>query len=648
MCGIFGIVSLQGDLEIRRDAFTAATDLQTHRGPDNSGVLFDRRFAFGHRRLSIIDLSADGNQPMVSHDNQVVVTFNGEIFNFREIRESLRKKGHTFRTSSDTEVLLHAYLEDGPSCVHSFIGMFAFAIFDRRTQEAFIFRDRLGVKPLYYAKEPNALIFSSEIKSILHYDHRTRELNAAAVSSYLSYRYPILNDSFFRGIESLPPGFYLRIRDSRVSLHQYWDPRPAFSEQENDRGEVYYIDRLRDILASSVGYRMISDVPSGAFLSGGVDSSVLTALMAQLAPQRIKTFTIGFSDPGYSEFEYARLMAERYNTDHKEISLSDTDYVSTMVKLIDFKDAPLSVPNEVPLYLMSKALKQDITVVLSGEGADELFAGYGRIFRSCDDFAKMQPEALSSLSATDREEITRRFFAKYDTAGFDREVSHFRSTYSYTSTHEKRALLHADANVNMHEEIFEGRFQSLFDEVSDRGYFNKLTWAFSRVHLVGLLHRVDTTTMAASVEARVPFLDHRLVEFAYSIPQHYKLRWNDDNSRVRSRLLMSDEISERFDTPKYILKKAYENDVPREILYRKKMGFPVPLNQWMTREFFSFSADILLSQQSRERGLLNMPTIEQWLTEAASSSNHKRAQTIWMLVNLELFNQRYFDVNRSH
>ena len=400
MCGILGQINLNSRT-INECKFSESLDLQKHRGPDDSGIYIGENIILGHRRLSIIDLDSHAKQPMISDCGNYILVFNGEIYNYQKIKQELEEKNYVFHTSSDSEALLNSFIEYGIDCIKQFIGMFAFAIYNKKTNETYIVRDRLGVKPLYFYKDKNQFIFSSEVKSILHLSDLKRELNLNAVSSYLSFRYPILNDTFFKNISSLPPAHYIKISKNKIEVTEYWNVSSKFKEQQNDRGEEYYINGLRELLESSVKYRMIADVPIGSFLSGGVDSSIITALMAENSQEQIKTFTIGFEEEGYNEFKYAKLIADKYDTNHKEITLCSKDYISSIEKLIEYKDAPLSVPNEVPLYLMSKELKKDITVVLSGEGADEIFGGYGRIFKSPYDLARIRN--IDNLDLIDKE-----------------------------------------------------------------------------------------------------------------------------------------------------------------------------------------------------------------------------------------------------
>jgi asparagine synthase (glutamine-hydrolysing) len=644
MCGILGKV-FTGSSSIDRNRFKEALNLMNHRGPDEYELHFDKHLAFGHQRLSIIDLSTDANQPFHSHDGMVTIVFNGEIYNYQELKEELLSTGYKFKTNSDTEVLVSLFHRDGIKCVERLNGMFAIAVYDRRNNKTYLVRDRLGIKPLYYFenhKEGN-LTFSSEIKSIIHLEKPiTFSKNKTSLSSYLSFRYPILDDSYFENIHSLKAGHYLVYHNGNLSQNQYWNPSSLFNEQKNEQPEEYYIQRLKELLESSVKYRMISDVPVGAFLSGGVDSSVITAIMANLSTQPVKTFTIGFNEDGYNEFEYSRLIADRYKTDHQEIIISGADYINKMDDLISYKDAPLSVPNEIPLSMMAKELKKKVTVVLSGEGADEIFGGYGRIFRSPFDYSRSKSNFIDTLNASEKETLNKNLIDKYGRKSFDNELDHFYQLYSYTPVSKKNKMLTKEFQNENIENQFKSKFQFHFDELKDDSYTNKMMYTFEMIHLKGLLNRVDNATMYASVEARVPFVDHRLVEFAFSIPLKYKMKWVSDAKKEMSKLDMSSKISENADIPKYILKKAYEGIVNDEVLYRKKMGFPVPLNDWFGGSFNAYAKEILLDPSTINRGELNKNEIEKLLNDQNLKTNHSDAMHMWMLINNELFNRKYF------
>jgi asparagine synthase (glutamine-hydrolysing) len=642
MCGILGYFIFGNGASLpSREKFIEALDLQAHRGPDDWGIESGTNFFLGHRRLSIIDLNHGARQPMVSDDQRMLISFNGEIYNFIELRQQLSSFGQSFKTKSDTEVLLNGICYQGMEFIEKCIGMFAFAIYDKVTGSLHLVRDRLGIKPLYYWLDNNKIIFSSEIKSILKLLNRTPELNIGAVSSYLSYRYPIEGDSFFQGIRTLKPAHFLKIQNGTISEKEYWNPKNQFLEQHNDQGEAYYLQALDAILRSSVKYRMVSDVPIGAYLSGGVDSSIVVACMAKESVAPVKTFSIGFLEDGYNEFSFAREVAEKYQTEHHEIVLSGTNYMETMERLISYKDAPLSVPNEVPLYEMSRELKKYITVVLSGEGADEIFGGYGRIFRSCFDYQRRK--SISNMNDIEKSEFLNNFINKYSVNDFEDELDHFLNIYGYTSANQKKELLSSEINLEKIALSQREVFRSLFEDIKEQSYENKMMYTFERVHLLGLLHRVDMTTMATSVEARVPFVDHRLVEFAFTVPLKYKLRWNSKENLAKSMTLMSNDISEVYDTPKYILKKASEKYLPPSVIYRKKMGFPVPLNEWYGGKFKTNAMDILLDTRARNRGIYNVDNIEKWLRSDRLSKDHSFAMKIWMLINLEMFFRKYYN-----
>jgi len=643
MCGILGQIDYSPNTSWDLDLFLESLLMQEHRGPDASGVESGRSFIFGHRRLSIIDLSNHANQPMTSNDGKVTLVFNGEIYNYKELREDLVSKGYQFKNESDTEVLLYSYYEYGIECIQRFIGMFAFAIHDLRYEKSYIVRDRLGVKPLYYCTNEGILTFSSEIKSILKLVDLNRKINIDAISSYFSFRYPILDDTFFEGVHSVPPAHYIEISRESFALREYWNLACKFKEQKVDKGEKYYIEGIKELLQSSVQYRMLSDVPFGAFLSGGVDSSIVTAIMANNSPEPIKTFVVGFDSPNYNEFEYADQVANKFNTSHNEILIKSNEYIDSMEELIGYKDSPLSVPNEVPLYIMSQKLKKHISVVLSGEGADEIFGGYGRIYLSPYDLERINNTHSFNLSKEDEKTLRDNFLKKYGVKGFQSESEHFHNIYNYTSLQEKKSLLSESLPIDEIEQRLNKKVEGYFQELEGESYYNKMMYAFEKVHLVGLLHRLDTATMAASVEARVPFVDHRLVEFAFTIPAKYKMKWNSPKDKELSKVLMSQEVSEVYNTPKYILKKSYKNLIPNNVLFRKKVGFPVPLDEWFGGNFNQYARKILLSDKAKDRGLYNIKNIQQWLNKDKLSVSHAFAMKIWMLVNVELFSLRYID-----
>ncbi|TDP02434.1 asparagine synthase (glutamine-hydrolyzing) [Flavobacterium sp. 245] len=632
MCGILVNVGSVG-----KDKFIQALNLQTHRGPDSFGYDKIDNVSFGHRRLSIIDLNECSNQPMRNRNERYTIVFNGEIYNYKEIREELIELGYLFETDGDTEVLLNAYEAFGVKVLDRLIGMFAFVIYDNLTKEIFVARDRLGVKPLFYTINNDGMIFSSEVKSILSLDGFKRKLNLHAVSSYLSYRYPIMNDTFFEGINVFPSAHWMKIdSDGQKTIEKYWDFDDKISLQKEDKGEKYYIDKLKELITSAVKYRMVSDVPVGAYLSGGVDSSIVTYELAKLKEGVVNTFTIGFAEEGYNEFSYSKIVSDLCNTNHKEILLDEKNYFEAMTDLIKVKDAPLGVPNEVPLFLMSKILKKDITVVLSGEGADEILAGYSRIFSSSEDFKKMSDPELEKDSL-----LSQKLSSKYGEDFPKSEIEHFLSLYQYCSSSFKSKLFHSNIDSTNIEKDLNEVFSFNFEKLDGESYLNKMLYCFEKIHLPGLLNRLDTTTMAASVEGRVPFVDHRLIEFAFSIPNHYKLKWTGDKTSLDTQL--GSEMAENSNVPKYILKKSYEDIIPNEILYRKKMGFPVPLNNWFGNDFKDLAYSKIINGYLIGNKIINKDFFLELINNYEVIGNKEDiGMKIWMILNLELFLSDYF------
>ena len=646
MCGIAAIINLSNTNRIPESLIASMTHRMEHRGPDDFGIYIDEQVALGHRRLSIIDLSKDGKQPFFDESGQYSITFNGEVYNYQELKQALLQKGYSFRSKTDTEVILNAYRDRGIDCLQDFNGMFAMALYDKPAQRMFVARDRIGIKPLYYCHFDGRLLFASEIKALLQYPGFHPQYDLEGISSYLSFRYPIANLSLYQSIHPLPPGHFLKVdlQKGTFQQHQYYEL--PIQPESIDLGESFYQKQVHELLRSSIQYRMISDRKVGAYLSGGLDSSIVVSQMAQLNNNAVKTFTIGFQEKGYNEFEYARMVAERYQTEHHELLMSADDYLAKMKTLIGYKDAPLGVANEPALYEMSKALKEHFTVVLSGEGADEIFGGYGRIFRSPLDFQRMK--ALQNGHALHDDPLVQQLqhnlSQKYGQHKFQDPLSFFLHLYQYTGWADKEQLLSDDFRAHLHhDQRIKATFQPYFDQLRGLSPYQQFMWIFEKVHIVGLLQRVDVTTMATSVEARVPFVDHRLIEFAMSIPVKYKLRWKSAVHEAIGQLHNTDQISEIYDDPKYILKKAFEKDLPHEVVWRKKVGFPVPVHSWFGNEFNALAHALLLDQTAKERGLYNTAFIEKALKDQQAFTNHRFGLKIWMLVNLELWLREYFN-----
>lgn len=625
MCGILGA---HGPYDKKN--FIKSINLQKHRGPDDFGYMELDEVKLGHRRLSIIDVSKKSHQPMKSKNERYTIVFNGEIYNFNEIKKKLKKNGINFFSNGDTEVLLNAYIFYGERVLEHLRGMFAFCIYDKIEKSFFIARDRLGIKPLYYHHSNGKFIFSSEIKSILNLiENYTLNLNS--VSSYLSFRYTIGEETFFNEIKELPPSFYLKYKDNKVSLKEYWSLKKLFLNKKNFR---YNKSRLllKKILEKSIKLRTISDVPVGAFLSGGLDSSLLTSILSKkkLISKKLHTYTVGIKNDR-NEFEYAQVIKKKYNLNHHEILIDRKKYLSSIAKLIKFKDSPLGIPNEILLYYMAKNMKKNISVVLSGEGADELFAGYGRIYGIDEDFKKLKNKNKNKI-------LKNKLIQKYKKLNFSNEFDHFLNQYEYFSLSLKKKIFKNNFNVAKIEKSLKNKLGKHFPISKKINYFDSIMYFFLKVHVRGLLNRIDAMTMASGIEARVPFLDHHLVNLAINIPKKFKIKkyknFKYDN-------FISDEISEKKSITKFILKDAYKNLIPDKIIQREKLGFPVSLenvfnnNNIIEKLVIKFNNSILLNKFFKKSVILKLLK--------KKNKNYKESFLIWMLLNLIIFYKIYFN-----
>jgi len=613
-------------------------DAMIHRGPDDFGSHHDAGIFLGHRRLSILDHEG-GHQPMSDFTGTVWIVFNGEIYNHRTLRKELEAKGRRFKTDhSDTEAIIAAFLEWGPACVERLEGMFAYALYDSRDHTLHIARDRLGIKPLYVWEGKGELVFASEIKAILQYPGFLAQLDPAAVSSYLSYRYVVGEGSFFSGVKKLLPGTIITVSSGQTRTHTYWSvPHP---NPDEERYSEEQLEELGELMRASVGDRMMGDVPVGAYLSGGLDSSLIAALMAKISPKAVKTFTIGFREEGFNELEYAREVARHIRCDHREMILDHAGYFDRMPDLIRYKDEPLSVTNEVPLWQMSCELKKHFTVVLSGEGADELFAGYGRIFKSPFDLERMQ--ALKNMTGENDGALRSLFDEAYGPRWPSTPSELFLHHYNWFSRSERENALTDEflggiAGLAPPESIFE----EAFTEVAAVDVYDQFLWVFEKLHLPGLLARLDTTTMAASVEGRVPFVDHKLVEFALRVPFHMKQRWRSDADRSMGALELARDLSEKRDVTKALLRDFLKPYLPSRIIERQKMGFPVPVHTWFSGPYRDEALAILLDPSTRAAGIINCDRVESWLSSDEFLSTHTKGLMVWMLLNLAIWYREY-------
>ncbi len=639
MCGIAGLYNSSLDNKMLEEISSTMISQLSHRGPDgNSFKIIEQknsnRTLLVHTRLSIIDLSEAAVQPMTDNKGRVWITFNGEIYNHLELRKELESLGASFNSNSDTEVIIEAYKAWGLKCFDKFIGMWALGLWDSEIDSLILSRDRLGIKPLYYSHSDKGLVFGSEPKIMTKFKKGPCRLNPRAISDYFGYRYVLDGKSFFSDIESLEAGTHLVFSKGKANKIKYWE-LPI--EREKDKfNEEKLKEDLMDLLKSSVKYRMISDVPFGAFLSGGLDSSILVSIMNRLQEDPIRTYTIGFAEEGFNEFSYAQEVSDYLNTNHTQTIMDPDSYLEAMLEMIKIKDAPLAVPNEIALHKMSKILKKDISVVLSGEGADELFGGYGRIFRSAYDYERVtSQQPINTI-------LKQSLLEKYKNLDFKNDLDHFLSEYSYIGEEEKLDLFKDDFLKVIGSDLSNRKFfVKLWNPLEGIELTEKIMWIFQKVHLEGLLGRLDSATMSASVEGRVPFVDHRLIEFINKVPTDLKMKWKGQKEKMEAEFVNSNLISENLDITKYILREAYKNSLPKSISDRKKVGFPVPLQNWLSGPLKKYAENRLLGKNSRTESIFNRIEVKQALKQAdrGPSSGLK----VWMMLNIEEW-MRIYDI----
>ena len=642
MCGIAGIINFNSK-PLDSSPIRAMTESIFHRGPDDSGYFKDDNVAFGFRRLSIIDLE-HGHQPMESVNGKYIVIFNGEIYNFKEIRKQLSSFGYVFQTNCDTEVVLYSYQHWGQDCVKKFNGMFAIAIYDKQNNKVFFARDRLGIKPLYYAKMGDTLVFGSEMKVILQHPNFIKSANLEAISSYLTFRYPQGDSPVFKNIKRLMPGHIMNFNAEGASVSKYWEI-PFFDKKE-DLGEQFYLDKTEELLSKAVERRLLSDVPLGALLSGGLDSSLIVANMTKHSPERIKTYSIGFDTEGYDESYYAQMVADHCDVEHSSLVLGQSNYMEQMRATIIQKDAPLSIPHEVALLNICSELKKHTTVVISGEGADELFGGYGRVQRSPMDFKKIN-FVKNNFPKGMHKTLLKIMGAGNEIDNWmsvNNHMEHFFSVYNWMPFEEKWKLF-SDSTMDIinNDKSNIEFWERDFEKTAAGNDYDRILYMFEKNHLSCLLDRLDTMSMAAGVEARVPFVDHELVEFASSIPIKYKLKWKSPLHQAKSIFTNSFNASENLDHSKYILRKLGLKMLPAEIVARRKKGFPVPLDSWINNGMIKYAKEILLDDKARSRGLFNSQQIEKLLNNKQDLDYDFWGKKIWMLINIEIWHREFID-----
>ncbi len=641
MCGIVGFYKVECEdctrtLEVMRDTLT-------HRGPDDAGIYLDREngVGLGHRRLSIIDLSALGHQPMSNEEKTVWLVYNGEVYNYREIREELSAKGYKFRSNTDTEVVLNAYLCWGIECIEKFIGMFAMGIWDKRVRKLYLIRDRLGIKPLYYYHDQNGVIFGSELKALMAHPAYPKNIDYGAMPNYLSYGYIPAPATIFENTFKLRQGHYLCIDESGVNEIEYWNSNDHYLDDPLTGTEDEIAEELEELLLDSFRYRLLADVPLGIFLSGGIDSTTLTALLQKNTNTQHKTFTIGFYEDEYDEGKWAKKIAEYLDTEHTEYYVSVDDCKDVIGQLADIYDEPFGDNSGLPTYLVSKLTKQNATVALSSDGGDELFGGYNR-YRSLSAlhprFHKV-PEALRDVALGAMQSLGAERAASIYSAvrPIVPNVKNFGDKYRkyqnmLGASHKKNLLEMFKSNMNrwtpdeierllkqesgeQHPTYFEDTFESL----ESRDFMTRMMATDLKTFLADdILAKVDRASMAVSLESREPFLDHRLVEYVARIPSGLKCR---------------DGVS------KYILRKVLYNHVPRELVDRPKKGFTVPLADWLRGDLRSMMMDYLSPDRLKKDGIFDEKVVSRTVENFVKGreSVHK----VWYILVFQMWKERW-------
>jgi len=620
MCGIAGIYNYKTAKPVSASLIESMCQPVIHRGPDGSGIFTSGSVGLGHRRLSIIDVDERSNQPMTSTSSQSIICYNGEVYNYRELRPSLESGGFSFRTQSDTEVLLNLYERDGPECLEKLNGMFSFAIWSESQQSLFLARDRLGIKPLYYCITSDGIVFASEIKSILAALPQRPGISEAAIDAFMSFGYVPGEQTCFDGIKKLLPGHYLIIKNGVLSQRQYWDFE---IDRNDDLGFDHYRDKTIELLEDAVRLRLRSDVPLGVFLSGGVDSSAVVAMMKHLEIDPIKTFSVRWDHgSSFDETKYARQVSSMFATEHREYTMSEDDFVSFLPRFQWLMDEPVTEAAAVSLYYIASKATEDVTVVLSGEGADEVFGGYPiyRYMRWVERY-KGIPSSIRSAVTDPLLRSLGSKYAKYVEMSKNKlENSYFgvsfydASVKSSVCSAELKSLsdTHSHSTASFVADIYE-RTKN-WDPYSRMQYLDVKTWLVD-----DLLIKADRMSMAASLELRVPFLDHRFLEFSATIPTKY--------------------LVGEFESKK-LLKRALEPYLPRNILYRKKMGFPTPVARLLRGSLGTMAQDLFSSNHFRQSGYFNSTQVTKLLDShrAGQQDNHK---VLWQLLIFELWRQSF-------
>jgi asparagine synthase (glutamine-hydrolysing) len=618
MCGITGFVT-RTPTELPAQVIRQMTDQIHHRGPDDCGYYRDAFASLGHRRLSIVDL-ATGKQPMFNERRNLCIIFNGEIFNHADLRPDLERKGHVYVSRSDTETILHAYEQYGTGCLEHLRGMFAFAIWDSENRTLFCARDRLGIKPFYYYWDGHLFAFASEIKALLRHPSISPRFDRSMLPEYLALGYSCSDRTLFGGIRKLLPGHNLLLTPNGMEVEQYWER--SRSPNSSDGDEAGWIAECRKRLEETVQMRLMSDVPLGMFLSGGVDSSAIASLMARMVSEPVKTFSVGYRETAFSELGHAAHVARTIGTDHHELVIGREEFFRALPKLIWHEDEPIVWPASVPLYFVSKLAAKHVKVVLSGEGADELFGGYARyrffieneqwmrryasVPANIRDWFRERLEQSDLLPASLRRKLQHTLLGREPNF----ESFYLDNFYAAFDAKEQHRLLATEDTTDPYSSI-----RRYADAAGAATPLERLLYTDQKTYLVELLMKQDQMSMAASIESRVPFLDHLFVEFAARVPDHLKIRNGEG---------------------KYILKRAVADLLPHDIIHRTKMGFPTPLRQWLADASSGEVHAILRDPAGLIADCVDLAGLET-LLERHARGRIDATDRIWRLMNLQLW-----------
>jgi asparagine synthase (glutamine-hydrolysing) len=629
MCGICGILYPGASQNVDRSILATMNRQITHRGPDDDGFFVEGNVGLAMRRLSIIDIKT-GHQPIANEDESLWIIFNGEIYNHTELRAELEPLGHRYRTRSDTETIVHLYEEYGRDCVKYLRGMFAFAIWDRRRKTLFAARDRLGIKPFYYRYDGKTLLFGSEIKTILSYPGVRAEFNTGVLGEYLAFGYLAGSHTMFAGIDKLPPGHTLEVDAAgQLKIEYYWDLTVPVDEEVRPR--EYYVNTYRELLEACVSSHLMSDVPLGVFLSGGLDSSAIAALTTKIRREPIETFSIGYGEEAFSELPYARQMAQHIGSRHHEVRLNREEFFAALPALIWHEDEPIVWPSSVPLYFVARLAREQVKVVLTGEGSDETLGGYTRYAWTLAN-SRMDRVYRSLTPAFFRQWIRQGIGSGVLPSGLRRKLEHtflgrdgaswpsfyFDNFYSAFSGAEQGELLTPRAR-ELSGNAYAGSMA--YWDKSSGDLLHRLLYTDIRTYMVELLMKQDQMSMAASIESRVPFLDHVLVEFTARIPAQYSIQGLSG---------------------KHILKLAVEHLLPRSIVHRRKMGFPTPWAYWLAGPQLDDVESMLLEPRTLERGLIERDAVRRLFAEHRAGRRNN-GDRIWRLLNLETWQRVFLD-----